>query len=97
MSWTMWFFGALELLFLKETGRREKDANFAWGYSLCLFVLFIFSSVYFVKNLKDPKFLGGNKIVKAVYGVTLGAILGYHVYCGIYFFLRLLEGTTYFM
>lgn len=97
VSWIMWVFGALELLFLKETGRREKDANFTWGYSLCLFVLFIFSSVYFVKNLRDPEFLGGKRSLKAVYGVTMGAILGYHVYCGIYFFLRLLEGTTYFM
>ncbi len=97
VSWTMWVFGALELLLLKETGQREKDANFAWGYSICLFVLFIFSSVYFVKNLKDPKFLGGNKAAKVIYGVTMGGILGYHVYCGIYFFLRLLEGTTYFM
>lgn len=97
VSWGMWFFGAAELLFLKETGARLKDANFAWGYNYCLFILFIVSCVYLLKNLKSPTFLKGNKVAKTIYGVLMSGILGYHVYCGIYFFLRLLEGTTYFM
>lgn len=97
LSWTMWFFGALELLFLKETGARIKDGNFMWGYSYCLFVIFIMSCVYLVKNLKSNMFMKGNKVAKTIYGCVMGGILGYHVYCGIYFFLQLLEGTTYFM
>jgi len=97
VSWTMWVFGALELLLLKETGKRAMDANFAWGYSICLFYLFVVSCVYFLRNLKSETFLKGNRVAKTIYGVTMGAILGYHVYCGIYFFLNLLEGTTYFM
>lgn len=97
VSWGMWFFGALELLLLKETGNRVKDANFAWGYNYCLFILFIVSCIYFINNLKDKTFLGGNKTFRTLYGIVLSAILGYHVYCGIYFFLRLLDGTTYFM
>lgn len=97
VSWTMWFFGAVELLFLKETGAREKDANFAWGYSYCLFVLFIMSCVYLVRNLKSSTFLGGNKVAKSIYAVMMCGVLGYHVYCGIYFFLCLLSGITYFM
>ncbi len=97
VSWTMWFFGALELMFLKETGKREKDANFAWGYSYCLFILFIMSCVYFLRNLRDEKFLGGKRAVKIGYGIVMGGILAYHVYCGIYFFLCLLQGNTYFM
>lgn len=97
VSWGMWFFGALELLFLKETGARSKDANFAWGYNYCLFILFIISCVYFIRNLQSTAFLKGNKIAKIAYGIVMGGILGYHVYCGIYFFLQLLDGTTYFM
>lgn len=97
VSWGMWFFGALELLFLKETGDRIKDANFAWGYSFCLFVLFIVSCIYFIRNLKDKRFLRGSRMARTVYGIVLCGVLGYHVYCGIYFFLRLLEGITYFM
>lgn len=97
VAWTMWFFGAVELLFLKETGAREVDANFMWGYSFCLFVLFLFSSVYFIRNLRDKKFLFGKKVLKTVYGIGMGGILGYHVYCGIYYFICLLEGNTFFM
>ena len=97
VSWGMWFFGALELLFLKETGTRIMDANFAWGYNYCLFILFIFSCVYLIKNLRSATFLRGSKIAKMIYGISMAGILGYHVYCGIYFFLQLLEGTTYFM
>lgn len=97
VAWTMWFFGALELLFLKETGAREKDANFAWGYSYCLFILFIVSAVYFIKNMQSKTFMKNNKIAKMTYGIVMGGVLGYHVYCGVYFFLQLLEGTTYFM
>lgn len=97
VSWGMWFFGALELLFLKETGTRLKDANFAWGYNYCLFILFVVSCVYLLRNLKSETFLCGNKVAKTIYAVVMCGILGYHVYCGIYFFLCLLEGTTYFM
>ena len=97
LGWTMWFFGAAELLFLKETGAREKDANFAWGYSFCLFILFMMSCIYFVRNLQNKDFLGGSKAAKVIYGIVMCGILGYHVYCGIYFFMCLLEGTTYFM
>lgn len=96
-SWTMWTVGALELMFLKETGTREKDGNFSWGYDFCLFVLFIVSGVYFIKNIKDDKFLAGNKILKTIYAVIGGGILSYHVYCGIYFFVNLLLGKTFFM
>lgn len=97
LSWTMWIFGAAELLFLKEDGPRIKDANFAWGYDFCLFILFLISGKYFVKNLKEPDFLKGKKILKIAYGIILGAILAYHTYCGIYFFIQLTKGATYFM
>ena len=97
VSWGMWFFGALELLFLKETGTRLKDANFAWGYNYCLFILFVISCVYLINNMKSKTFFKGNKIAKVIYATVMCGVLGYHVYCGIYFFLELLNGTTYFM
>lgn len=96
-SWTMWLVGALELIFLKETGTREKDGNFSWGYDFCLFVLFIISGVYFVRNIRDDKFLWGNKILKAIYIAIAGGSLVYHVYCGLYFFVNLMLGKTFFM
>lgn len=97
LSWIMWFIGALQLLFLKETGERADAGNFAWGYDLCLFVLFVVSLVYFIRNLRNDKFLFGSRVCRVIYGIVLGAVLLAHTYCGLYFFMCLLEGTTYFM
>ena len=96
-AWSMWAVGALELMFLKETGGRELDGNFLWGYSLCLFVLFIVSIVYFMNNLRSARFLKGSYFGHMLYALFVGVVLGYHMYCGFYFFMRLLEGVTYFM
>ena len=97
LAWSMWAIGALELLFLKETGKRELDGNFLWGYDFCLFVLFVISVVYFMNNLRSVRFLKGSYAGHIAYASVLGAVLAYHMYCGLYFFLRLLGGTTYFM
>lgn len=97
ISWTIWFFGAVELLFLRESGARENDANFSWGYDFALFVLFIVSIRYFIRNLRDRNFLFKKKWLQIVYGVVMMVILSYHAYCGVYFFIELLSGTTYFM
>ena len=97
LAWSMWAIGALELLFLKETGKRELDGNFLWGYDFCLFVLFVVSIVYFMNNLRSVRFLKGSYAGHIAYASVLGAVLAYHMYCGLYFFLRLLGGTTYFM
>ena len=96
-AWSMWMVGALELLFLKETGERVLDGNFTWGYDLCLFVVFAVSLVYFMINLRSTRFLGGSYPVRILYASVLGAALGYHLYCGFIFFIRLLQGVTYFM
>ncbi len=97
LAWCMWGFGALQLLFLKETGSRALDGNFTWGYDICLFVLFIVSLVYFLDNLRSTSFLAGKYIPHVLYASVLGAVFGYHLYCGLIFFIRLLFGVTYFM
>lgn len=95
--WCMWTVGAVQLLFLKETGGRALDGNFTWGYDFCLFVVFALSIVYFMINLRSSRFMGGIYPVRLLYASVLGAVLGYHMYCGLYFFIRLLNGVTYFM
>lgn len=96
-SWSMWTVGALQLLFLKETGTRALDGNFSWGYDICLFVVFALSIVYFMMNLRSKRFMGGKYPLRILYASFMGAILGYHMYCGLLFFIRLLTGVTYFM
>jgi len=101
LSWTIWFVAFTELILLRETGKRELDDNFAWGYDFCLFILFVVSIIYFVKNIKTviEKISKKNisDIFKAAYLVLAGALLVYHTYCGVFFFVRLTQGVTFFM
>lgn len=94
-TWLVWFFGFAEYLLLRETGSRSGDGNFSWGYDFCIFLLFIWSMIYFYRNMTDGKF--GPKPVRIVYGVLAGGVLLYHVYCGIYYFALIIQGYTYFL
>ncbi len=82
--------GFLEALCLVESGRRAADGNFLWGYSFCLFVLFIFMAV---KALQYPRTTWLQKVI------FIGLILlyGWHLYCGLEYFIRLVCGESYWM
>ena len=119
LAWTMWFVAFAEYILLRETGERELDDNFAWGYDFCIFILFVVSIMYFVKNIysllgkmnkknmsdlsdtsKDdtaPAKVNAFDIFKAVYLILALALLIYHTYCGVFFFVRLTQGITFFM
>jgi len=89
-GWLMTGIGFLEALLLAETGSRSRDGNFLWGYSFVIFYIFVLS---FVKWLK----MGRKSILQKIMFIGCGVVLGYQVYCGIIFFVRLLLGETYFM
>ncbi|MFI3237759.1 MAG: hypothetical protein R3Y47_06990 [Lachnospiraceae bacterium] len=85
----MTILGFLQALCFTESGTRAVDGNFLWGYSLCLFFLFTVTAVKWIELQKN----GGWKYIR----IMLGAVFAWHLYCGIYFYLELLSGTTYFM
>lgn len=96
LSWSMWTVGFLELILLRETGNRALDDNFAWGYDFCLFFVFLTSIVYFVRDImkikeKDKKFF------PIARNAVSAAVLLYHTYCGVVFFVKLCMGNTFFM
>lgn len=93
LSWAMWAVGFLEYILLRETGQRELDDNFAWGYDFCIFVLFVVSFIYFINNIKNSS----KKVPAIIYMVIGGAMIIYHTYCGVYFFVHLCNGVTFFM
>ncbi|MBR5897208.1 MAG: hypothetical protein IKZ39_06280, partial [Lachnospiraceae bacterium] len=119
LSWAMWFVAFAEYILLRETGQRELDDNFAWGYDFCLFILFVVSIIYFAKNifsligkinkknisdLSDTSEKGAASqkfnafdVFKAIYILLAAALLIYHTYCGVFFFVRLTQGITFFM
>lgn len=92
-AWLVTGIGFLEALLLAETGNRSNDGNFLWGYCFAIFYIFIVS---FVKWLEMGTRKEHPRLAKVMFGVS-GAVLFYQLYCGIYFFLRLLGSETYFM
>ncbi len=95
-SLMVWAFGFLEVFLFVESGHRSKDANFMWGYSMSLFVLFLISAVRFIRDMKNRDFLGKCKALRIGYLSVGGAVFLYHVISGIWFFVILMGGATYF-
>ena len=83
--------GFLEALCLVESGKRSVDGNFLWGYSFCLFVLFLYTAIKCFHGYSRKTLL--QKIIYAV--MTL--VYGWHLYCGILYFVRLVCGESFWM
>lgn len=81
--------GFLEALCLVESGTRSVDGNFLWGYSFCLFVLFGICAVRWLEF--------GSKGRQGAVRLALGLLYGWHLYCGLYFFVNLAAGASYWM
>ena len=92
-SLVMWAIGFLEVFLFMETGERAKDSNFMWGYSISLFFLFITSMVKVVRDLLNKE-TGMVRRILCIAGVP---IMLWHVISGIWYFVLLLTGVTYFV
>uniref|UniRef100_UPI0040568DEB hypothetical protein n=1 Tax=Acetatifactor sp. TaxID=1872090 RepID=UPI0040568DEB len=91
--WSIAGVGFLEALCLVETGKRSRDGNFLWGYAFAIFLLMIVSFEKWWSWIKKIKVSIYYRIAFSLAGV----VLGYQIFCGVYFFARLLQGETYFM
>ena len=91
--WSIAGVGFLEALCLVETGARSRDGNFVWGYAFAIFLLMIYS---FEKWWAFSKRLEESLYARVAFGMS-GVVLAYQLYCGVRFFMKLMQGTTYFM
>ncbi len=92
-AWLMTGIGFMEALLLAETGSRANDGNFLWGYSFAIFYIFVMSFVkWWALQKKEQR-----TVINRLFFVAGGLVLLYQTYCGVYFFLCLLGGKTYFM
>lgn len=82
--------GFLEALCLVESGKRSVDGNFLWGYSFCLFVLFLYTTIQWLRYPRKTM------VQKAIYA-AMTLVYGAHLYCGVLFFVRLVCGESYWM
>lgn len=77
----------LEALCLVESGSRAVDGNFMWGYSFGLFVLFV---ICLAKWMTMNRF---NRILAVIPGI----IYGWHLGCGLVYFIRMVLGEGFWM
>lgn len=91
--WAMAGVGFLEALCLVETGSRSRDGNFLWGYYFAVFMLMLVSFVRWLQLFRQER----NKLFYKIGFAVGGVAFLYQLYCGVFFFIRLLQGETYFM
>lgn len=87
------FFGFAFVFLFAETGSRVMDGNFIWTYSISLFFLFLISLIRLIKSYLESD----KKPVKYISFCGLLAIYSWHVISGIWFFVLLLQGNSYFI
>lgn len=80
MAWLLFLFGTLYTYLLAESGDRMYDANFWWSGQIGLFILFVASAIFFVKQIYFN--YSGNK---AKIGICF-AVYIFHVASGIFFY-----------
>lgn len=98
-AWLMAVVGFLEVFLFTETGSRAGDGNFMWGYSFAILMIFAVSLIRWAetgKEILQEKETGGHWLQAGAFVVS-GAVLIWHLYCGIYFYLHLLQGVSYYM
>ncbi len=96
-SWLVWGTSLVQVTFLSETGARARDGNFMWGYSFGIFMILVWSIAKLLETLKRPRGIFQNRAVRLSFAAAAFGILIYQCWCGIVFWVRLCEGTTYWM
>ena len=110
VSWLIWGIGLLEYLFLGETGERQNHGNFSWGYSFCMFLVFVvcMCKMYQMLEKEWVQYRLSRKTIGAYLKTTerktrlrllylLAAVLlfGWHLGCGLKYSWMTYLGNTY--
>ncbi len=95
LSLIMWAIGFMEVFLFAESGERELDGNFFWGYSISLFFVFMMSMVRLYRDFKVS--LRVKKKLYIVYNCFTAVILVWHAVSGVWYLGLLLTGVTYFV
>ena len=110
-AWLCAAVGYLQYFLFAEEGARALDANLSWGYAFTIILIFGFSLMQWItdagKHLTVKRkaaecgetsvVIRKQDIFMKAYLIACGAVLVWHAYCGILFFIRLLCGVSYMM
>ena len=68
VSWLAFLAGAVQMCFLSETGVRQWNGNFWWCAQITLFVLFVYSAIFHLREAtQNPRRL--DKLITGVFGL----------------------------
>ena len=96
-SWLVWGVALIQVTFLAESGTRARGGNFMWGYAFGIFLVLVWSIVKILETLTHPRGIFKNKYIRIAFTVASLGIFAYQSYCGIVFWIKLCQGTTYWM
>ncbi|MCR4793327.1 MAG: hypothetical protein K5871_11290 [Lachnospiraceae bacterium] len=109
-AWMCAAVGYAQYFLFSEEGARALDGNLSWGYAFTIILVFGTALVQWLGDMKlfackgddvtkgaDVKSAGTSSVIKKVYLVLCGSVLLLHAYCGLLFFIRLLQGVSYMM
>ena len=88
-GWQMYGMSLIMFVLLYEKGFRRVDANFSWGYMLGGFFLMISSLLVLLEDTKGSKRYHWKLLMQ-------WAAFGLHVVCGLFYFLIILTGGSYY-
>ena len=88
-SWILFVIGLLIFGLLSETGERKFDGNFSWTYMFCLNILFVFSTVSFLRYISD---IPRKTRTVQIKNFLCNSIFLLHIFSGIYYVIYLVSG-----
>ncbi len=88
-SWQMMAVSLFEVVFLYEKGFRLPDMNFSWGYMHGAFFVFVSSLIVLLRRTWKRQ---GKWYLTAAQWLAFG----WHLACGIYYFLGIFQGQSYY-
>ena len=83
LSWIMIIGSILTFGMIAEGGAHYQDGNFAWGYSLSMSILYVFSLIKYARHCQE---------LSRLKNAILGSLLVYQLGVGIYYSQKLLTG-----
>jgi hypothetical protein len=89
ISWLVFFFGAFYAYFLAESATNIWAGDFGWGAEISLFILFVFSLIFFIRELSDFQKRDAYKIYPLI------IIFGLHVIFGILYYFIIFINNSY--
>ena len=96
-AWQIYLSGILTSIVFYEKGFREGHFNFAWGYMCGLFIVFMYSFIIWIKDLKSIQMKDKVQMIKTSSMIVLETIpMIVHIALGLKYFVFLSKGGLYY-